>query len=64
MWLFFLSLSRGREGGSTGTLVSSPSLSVNSFSEQYQARINGISTMLNLIAGLSLPTVWYMMCCM
>ena len=52
------------QGFSPGTLVSSPSSSVNRFSQQNKTKINLISTLSNLTAELSLRTAWHMTCCM
>ena len=48
-----------RQGFSPGTAVSSPPSSVNGFIQYNKAKINGISTLANLIAELSLRTKWH-----
>ena len=48
-----------RQGFSPGTPVSSPPSSVNGSANKNKAKINAIKTLTNLIAELSLRTMWH-----
>ena len=51
------------QGFSLGTPVSSLPSSANGFSQENIAKINAISTLSNLIAGVSLRIMWQTTCC-